>query len=78
MAEYASKEDEASLVADWLREGKMNQSWSPGFPAFVMQQNNYLLGNPLLKKACSVKITGYRPTMFLVINAYSQLILHVI
>ena len=22
MAEYASKEDEASLVADWLREGK--------------------------------------------------------
>ena len=50
MAEYASKEDEASLVADWLREGKMNQSWSPGFPALVMQQNNYLLGNPLLKK----------------------------
>lgn len=24
MAKYASEQDEASLVADWLREGKMN------------------------------------------------------
>lgn len=46
MAEYASEQDEASLVADWLREGKMNQSCSPGFPALVLQQKNY----PLLKK----------------------------
>jgi len=50
MAEYASEQDEASLVADWLREGKMNQSCSPGFPALVLQQKNYLLGNPLLNK----------------------------
>ena len=46
MAEYASGQDEASLVADWLREGKMNQSCSPEFPALVLEQKNY----PLLKK----------------------------
>ena len=50
MAEYAREEDEASLVADWVREGKMNQPCSPGFPTLVLQQKNYLLGNPLLKK----------------------------
>ena len=46
MAENASEQDEASLLADWLREGKMNQSCSPGFPALVLQQKK----NPLLKK----------------------------
>ena len=42
MAEYASEQDEASLVADWLREGKMNQSCSPEFPALVLEQKTIL------------------------------------
>ena len=51
MAEYASGQDEASRVADWLREGKMNQSCSPGFPALVLQQKKL----SFIEKACSVK-----------------------
>ena len=31
------EQGEASLVADWLREGKMNRSCSPGFPALVLR-----------------------------------------
>lgn len=51
MAEYASEQDEASLVADWLREGKMNQPCSPGFPALVLQEKKL----SFIEKACSVK-----------------------
>lgn len=66
MAEYASEQDEASLVADWLREGKMNQSCSSGFPALVLQQKNF----PLLKKLVQSS-TGYRPSSWSLTHIHS-------
>ena len=67
MAEYASEQDEASLVADWLREGKMNQSCSPEFPALVLEQKKL----SFIEKACSVKINGYRPSSWSLTHIHS-------